>query len=524
MRDLDLEAASDLVICPYRALLHLPTWSDRRRVFERVARALRPGGRFAWNAFVFDHRYAAEFDGSGTTSRCGTTRVRSRRQPHRHHAGKRPHSFSLVDLPKRVGGVARRVGPRDRSALRLVRPAAVRRLEPRVRLGRPEAGVTLYDRIAGIYDPWSRSVTEDVGFYVDQSLASGGPVVELAVGTGRIAIPIAQAGIEVIGVDASPGMLAVAQAAAEEAGVADRIDLRLGDLREPPVSERVPLVICPFRSLLHMETEEEKLRALDGSSKPSGRRGPFRLRCLRAEPRRHRGDGRPLARARARDLRARRLGRGLAHALAVGPLGRGRDDIRPPLALCTRMAETSRRGGVRGRRALRLVRSAAPGRRGGHGLRLSPRHHDRVHAVIWVLVILGLIVVVALLLVALYNRLVRLRNRVDNAWAQVEVQLKRRWDLIPNLVETVKGYAAHERETFEAVTNARTARAQQAGTRPRQRRRRASSAQALGRLFAVAEAYPELQARRELPAVAGTSSARRRTRSPSAARSTTTRS
>ena len=63
MRDLDLEEASDLVICPYRALLHLPTWADRRRVFERVARALRPGGRFAWNAFVFDHRVAAEADG-----------------------------------------------------------------------------------------------------------------------------------------------------------------------------------------------------------------------------------------------------------------------------------------------------------------------------------------------------------------------------------------------------------------------------------------------------------------------------
>jgi SAM-dependent methyltransferase len=63
MRDLDLVDATDLVICPYRALLHLPTWSDRRRVFERVARALRPGGRFAWNAFVFDHRYAVEYDG-----------------------------------------------------------------------------------------------------------------------------------------------------------------------------------------------------------------------------------------------------------------------------------------------------------------------------------------------------------------------------------------------------------------------------------------------------------------------------
>lgn len=122
--------------------------------------------------------------------------------------------------------------------------------------------MTLYDSIASIYDPWSRSVTEDVDFYVEHALASGGPVVELAVGTGRIAIPIARAGIDVIGVDSSPGMLAVARAAAEEAGVADRLDLRVGDLREPPVSERVPLVLCPFRSLLHMETEEEKLRAL----------------------------------------------------------------------------------------------------------------------------------------------------------------------------------------------------------------------------------------------------------------------
>jgi SAM-dependent methyltransferase len=120
----------------------------------------------------------------------------------------------------------------------------------------------LYDEIAAFYDPWSRSVTEDVGFYVDEALASGGPVVELGVGTGRIAVPIARAGVDVIGVDSSPGMLTVARAAAKEAGVADRVDLRLGDLREPPVSERVPLVICPFRSLLHMETEGEKLRAL----------------------------------------------------------------------------------------------------------------------------------------------------------------------------------------------------------------------------------------------------------------------
>jgi SAM-dependent methyltransferase len=122
--------------------------------------------------------------------------------------------------------------------------------------------MTLYDRIASIYDPWSRSVTEDVGFYVEQALASGGPVVELAVGTGRIAVPIAEAGVPVIGVDSSPEMLGVARAAAESAGVAELVDLRVGDLRDPPVPERVPLVICPFRSLLHMETEHEKVRAL----------------------------------------------------------------------------------------------------------------------------------------------------------------------------------------------------------------------------------------------------------------------
>ena len=121
---------------------------------------------------------------------------------------------------------------------------------------------TLYDPIARIYDPWSRSVTEDVGFYVERARASGGPVVELAVGTGRIAIPIAKARIRVIGVDASPEMLRVAAEYAEAEGVSTLVDLRLGDLRDPPVEEHVPLVVCPFRTLLHMKTEEEKLRAL----------------------------------------------------------------------------------------------------------------------------------------------------------------------------------------------------------------------------------------------------------------------
>jgi SAM-dependent methyltransferase len=132
----------------------------------------------------------------------------------------------------------------------------------------------LYDRIARIYDPWSVSVTEDVEFYVDEAVGSGGPVVELAVGTGRIAVPVAKTGVPVIGVDESPEMLAVARAYAEREGVSELVDLRLGDLREPPVEERVRLVTSPFRSLLHMQDEREKLRALEAASallEPEGR-------------------------------------------------------------------------------------------------------------------------------------------------------------------------------------------------------------------------------------------------------------
>ena len=112
---------------------------------------------------------------------------------------------------------------------------------------------------------------------------------------------------------------------------------------------------------------------------------------------------------------------------------------------------------------------------------------------LWLIALLVLVALVAIVLVVLYNRFVRLRNRVDNAWAQIEVQLKRRWDLIPNLVETVKGYAAHERETFQNVTEARAA-AQQAQTPGEAAQAEGFLDRALGRLFAVAEAYPELQA------------------------------
>jgi LemA protein len=113
---------------------------------------------------------------------------------------------------------------------------------------------------------------------------------------------------------------------------------------------------------------------------------------------------------------------------------------------------------------------------------------------VWAIVVVAAIVVVLLLvIVAMYNRLVRLRNRSENAWAQVDVQLLRRYDLIPNLVEAVKGYASHERETFEAVTNARAAAQQAQGVAQQAQAENVLTA-ALGRLFAVAEAYPQLRA------------------------------
>jgi LemA protein len=109
------------------------------------------------------------------------------------------------------------------------------------------------------------------------------------------------------------------------------------------------------------------------------------------------------------------------------------------------------------------------------------------------IVIAAVAVLFLFVLVGMYNGLVRKRNRSENAWAQVDVQLKRRHDLIPNLVETVKGYAAHERGTFDEVTQARTS-AQQAQGPQAQAQAENVLTQALGKLFAVAEAYPQLRA------------------------------
>jgi LemA protein len=110
---------------------------------------------------------------------------------------------------------------------------------------------------------------------------------------------------------------------------------------------------------------------------------------------------------------------------------------------------------------------------------------------LWIGIAVALLL--ALVLILLYNHLVRLRNRTENAWSQVDVQLRRRYDLIPNLVETVRGYASHERATFEEVTRARAA-AQAAQTVEDQAQAENALTAAIGRLFAVAEAYPELRA------------------------------
>ncbi len=112
---------------------------------------------------------------------------------------------------------------------------------------------------------------------------------------------------------------------------------------------------------------------------------------------------------------------------------------------------------------------------------------------IWLIVLVVLVLIVALAAVLTYNRLVRLRNRAENSWAQVDVQLRRRYDLIPNIVEAVKGYAAHERGTLDDVTQARTAAQQAQGVAEQAQAENALTA-AIGRLFAVAEAYPQLRA------------------------------
>jgi SAM-dependent methyltransferase len=133
--------------------------------------------------------------------------------------------------------------------------------------------VSDYDAFAPIYDAWAADMTEDVGFYVDLAAEAEGPVVELAVGTGRVAIPIAQrTGKRVIGIDSSPAMLAVARERAAEAEV--DVELHEGDMRELDLDEPVSLVICPYRALLHLPTWADRKRVFQRVAaclRPGGR-------------------------------------------------------------------------------------------------------------------------------------------------------------------------------------------------------------------------------------------------------------
>ena len=130
-----------------------------------------------------------------------------------------------------------------------------------------------YAPLADVYDDWASGMTEDIPFYVELAREADGPVVELAVGTGRVAVPVAQAiGRRVIGIDSSPKMLDQARRAADTAGV--ELDLREGDMRELSLDEPAALVYCPARSLLHVPTWADRRQVFEGvaaSLRPGGR-------------------------------------------------------------------------------------------------------------------------------------------------------------------------------------------------------------------------------------------------------------
>jgi SAM-dependent methyltransferase len=133
--------------------------------------------------------------------------------------------------------------------------------------------VSSYDAFAPIYDEWAAHMTEDVPFYVELAREATGPVVELAVGNGRVAIPVARnTGRPVIGIDSSPAMLAQARERAASAGV--QLDLREGDMRELELEEPAGLVYCPFRALLHVRGWGDKRQVFErvgASLRPGGR-------------------------------------------------------------------------------------------------------------------------------------------------------------------------------------------------------------------------------------------------------------
>jgi SAM-dependent methyltransferase len=129
------------------------------------------------------------------------------------------------------------------------------------------------ESFAAAYDEWAAHMTKDVPFYVDLARAAEGPLVELAVGNGRVAIPVARTTARtVIGIDTSPAMLALAREAADEAGV--MLDLHEGDMRELRLEEPAGLIYCPFRALLHLPTWSDRRQTFErvaASLRPGGR-------------------------------------------------------------------------------------------------------------------------------------------------------------------------------------------------------------------------------------------------------------
>src|SRR5216110_3522092 len=133
--------------------------------------------------------------------------------------------------------------------------------------------VSWSEQMANRYDEWAAAMTADVPFYVELAREADGPVVELAVGNGRVAIPVAQAiGRPMLGIDSSPAMLEIARERAAEAGV--ELELRQQDMRELALSERAALIYCPFRAMLHLPTWRDKrivFERVAAALRPGGR-------------------------------------------------------------------------------------------------------------------------------------------------------------------------------------------------------------------------------------------------------------
>jgi SAM-dependent methyltransferase len=145
--------------------------------------------------------------------------------------------------------------------------------------------MSAYDAFSAVYDDWSAHMTEDVEFYVSLAAEAEGPIVELAVGNGRVAVPIVErTGRRVIGIDTSTAMLEGARARAEGAGVA--LELRHGDMRDLELDEPTDLVICPFRSLLHIPTWSDKRRVFERVARSLTPRGRFAFNAFVLSPHR----------------------------------------------------------------------------------------------------------------------------------------------------------------------------------------------------------------------------------------------